>query len=52
MFLDSLETASQSDRGPLCAAYAEPAYTRRCVTNTYSRVYGACVYAGQSGVSK
>jgi hypothetical protein len=51
MFLDSLESAGQSDHGPLCAAYAEPAYMWKCVTNTYSRVYGACAYAGQSGVS-
>jgi hypothetical protein len=52
MFLDSLETAGQSDCGPLCTVYAEPAYMRRCVTNEYSRVYTAHVYAGHGGVNE
>jgi hypothetical protein len=50
MFLDSLESADQSDHGPLCTAYAEPAYTRRCVTYEYPRVYTGHIYAGKSGV--
>jgi hypothetical protein len=50
MFLDLLESAGPSDCGALCTAYAEPAYTRRCVTDECSRVYTAHVYAGHSGV--
>src|ERR1700677_3845844 len=52
MFLNFLKSAGQSDRGPLCPAYAEPAYTRRCVTDKCSRIYTAYVYAGHSGVNE
>jgi hypothetical protein len=31
MFLDLLETTSESDRGWLCPAYVEPVYMRRLV---------------------
>ena len=52
MFLNFLKSAGQSDRGPLCPAYAEPAYTQRCVTDKCSRIYTAYVYAGHSGVNE
>jgi hypothetical protein len=51
MFLDLLETTSESDRGWLCPAYAEPVYMRRCVPDECPRIYTARVYAGHSKVN-